>query len=101
MYTPYYCEVLSRILNSSQEKRSKMLSNIKEIEDTIQELVGKGILFRAIDYVYDLDMSGESRKKYDQPHLILSFNKDPIEALNAIGECSSRLVNSFFVPHTF
>jgi hypothetical protein len=78
-----------------------MFSNIKEIEDTIQELDGKGILFRAIDYVYDLDMSGDSRKKYDQQHIILSFNKDPIEALNAIGECSSRLVNSFFVPHTF
>jgi hypothetical protein len=96
--TPLYGEVVARILNSDEEKRSKIFANIKEVEDTIQRLVRKGILFQDIDYTCDLDKNGNRRKKYDEPHIVIPFTNDPDEAFNAISEIFVLMSKSFFGP---
>ena len=96
---PLYCKVVCRILNSDEEKRSKIFSNIKEIEDTIQRLVHKGILFQVIDYTCDLDENGNKRKKFDEPHILIPFTNDPDEALRAISEIFAQTFKSFYVPY--
>jgi hypothetical protein len=98
--TPLYGEVVARILNSDEEKRSKIFANIKEVEDTIQRLVRKGILFQDIDYTCDLDKNGNRRKKHDEPHSVIPFTNDPDEAFNAISEIFAQTFKSFFGPHT-
>ena len=97
---PLYCEVVCRILISDEEKQSKIFSNINEVEDTIQRLIRKGILFQVIDYTCDLDENGNRRKKFDEPHVLIPFMNDPDEALRAICEIWGQTVKSFFVPHT-
>jgi hypothetical protein len=98
--TPYYFEVVARILNSPHEKRSKIFSNIKEVEDTIQRLVHKGILSHDVNYIGNLDKNGNTRWRYDEPHFILSFTRDPAEALKAISEVFVLMCKSFFGPHS-
>jgi hypothetical protein len=96
--TPYYFEVVARILNSSRIKRSKIFSDIKKVEDTIQRLIHKGILSQSINYVGNRDKNGDIRWRYDEPHIILSFAKDPAEALKAISEIFVLMCKSFFGP---
>jgi hypothetical protein len=97
--TPFYLEVVARILNPSHEKRSKIFSNIKEVEETIQRLVRKGILSQEVNYICTCDKNGNTRQRYDEPHIILPFTKDPDEALKAISEIFSQECKSFFGPH--
>jgi hypothetical protein len=97
--TPYYFEVVARILNSPHEKRSKIFSNIKEVEDTIQRLVRKGILSQNVNYIGNPDKNRNTRWGYDEPHIILSFINDPAEALRAISEIFVLMCKSFFGPH--
>lgn len=98
--TPYYCEVVARILNSSDERRSKIFSNMKEIEDTIQRLIRKGILSQEMFYAYRIDENGNRKRQNDEPFIILPFTKDPGEALRAIGETFDQVLRSFSVPHS-
>lgn len=97
---PLYGEVVARILNSDEEKRSKKFSNIKEIEDTIQRLIRKGILFQRIAYICMRDETGNIKKISEEPYIIIPFTKFPDEAIKAIGEMLGQTIKSFFSPHT-
>jgi hypothetical protein len=98
--TPYYLEVVARILNSSNEKQSKIFSNILEIEETIQRLISKRILSQNVDYIHSIDKNGNTRHTYEKPHIVLSFIHEPDEAFKAISETFAQILNSFYLPHT-
>lgn len=62
---PLYGEVVAHILNSEEEKRSKIFLNIKKIYVTIQGPIRKGILFQNIGYTYNRDEIENIRKISD------------------------------------
>lgn len=96
---PLYGEVVARILNSDEEKRSKTFSNIKEIEDTIQRLIRKGILFQGIAYICMRDETRHIKKVSEEHYIIIPFTKFPDEAIKAIGKTPGQTIKSFFSPH--
>jgi hypothetical protein len=96
--TPYYFEVVVRIVKHNHIKRRKPFSSIKDIEDIIQILVHKGILSQEINYISDHDKKGKIRWRYNEPHIVLSFLKDPSEAMIAISEIFGQIIKSFVGP---
>jgi hypothetical protein len=94
----YYMEVVARLLDPGSV-RIDIFATIQDIEDTIQRLVNKGILFQRIDRIGILDKDGESRWTLDEPFITLSFTKEPIEAIKAINESFFQELSGFFVPH--
>lgn len=96
-----YIEVVTRILlHCTHEERNKIFSDIKEVEETIQRLVQKGILSQNIEYTSYLDENGNRRRIRDEPSIYLLFTKKSNEAFKAVYETFGRVVKSFFVPHT-
>jgi hypothetical protein len=90
-----YIEVVTRILLHCHEERSKIFSNIIEVEETIQRLVHKGILSQNIEYISCLDEKGNRRRMRDEPSIYLLFTKEPNEAFKAINETFGRVIKSF------
>ena len=96
-----YIEVVTRILlHRIHEKRNVTFSNIKEVEETIQRLVHKGILSQNIEYISFPEKNGNRRRMRDEPSIYVLFTEVPREALKAISETFGQVIKSFFVPHT-
>jgi hypothetical protein len=95
----YYTEVVARLLDPGSVRKD-IFATIKDIEDTIQRLVNKGILFQRIDRIGIHDKDGGPRWRFDEPLITLSFTKDPIEAITAVSESFSQKLSGYFVPYT-
>ncbi|MGH9982640.1 MAG: hypothetical protein ACRD8W_01640 [Nitrososphaeraceae archaeon] len=96
--TPYYMEVVARIVKDTQIEWRKLFGNIKNIEDTIQRLVYKGILSQEIAYICNGDKNGDTRWRHDEPLIVLDFIKDPSEVMIAISEIFGQMIKSFIGP---
>jgi hypothetical protein len=79
--TSYYDEVVARIVRGNRIEWHKLFGDIKHIEDTIQNLVHKGILSQEITYIGNGTKNGDIKWRYDEPLIVLDFVKDPSEVI--------------------
>jgi hypothetical protein len=69
-----YMEVVTRLLNS-RDVRKDIFATIKDIEDTIQRLVNKGILFQRIDRIGIHDKDGELSQIIKCSSFVLKYGR--------------------------
>lgn len=81
---PYHA-VVGHLLMHPQYHRRDLFPTIKNIEDTIQRLIDKGIVSQDIEYIGDL-INGITRWRCDEPYIILYFNKDQEDLMRAMAE---------------
>jgi hypothetical protein len=96
----HYADVVEFLLSPEYQRRD-IFATIKEIENTIEQLVRKGILSQNMDKINIVDVNGNLKWTINEPFIIVSFAKDPVEVMCGIGETFGQELHAFFISVKF